>query len=203
MLDLTLHHESAFTATCIIFDIDSSTKLHDVRKRINDEVGNLMPANYMFIVGNHVQQITKEDIPLSMAIRWENNKPVLRYKESEFVGKSSKSSCEYEIIKDPSAPSSAAPIKVKENAFSKLKCPTTCVIKGIKIYSEEEIEKSHGKEHERRRFWNAMAREYAKKDIKKKDLYNLIHDEWRTKANKLLMKQRVHNAWLENVGTRP
>ena len=60
-----------------------------------------------------------------------------------------------------------------------LKSPTTCSIKGIKLYSDNDIETSTGKEKERRIFWNRRAKELSKENVKKADLYKRIHENWR------------------------
>ncbi len=55
-------------------------------------------------------------------------------------------------------------------AFSMLKSPTTCSIKGIKLYSDNDIETSTGKEKERRIFWNRRAKELSKENVLKKQI---------------------------------
>ncbi len=55
----------------------------------------------------------------------------------------------------------------QRSAFSMLKSPTTCSIKGIKLYSDNDIETSTGKEKERRIFWNRRAKELSKENVKK------------------------------------
>jgi hypothetical protein len=71
-----------------------------------------------------------------------------------------------------------------------LKSPTTCSIKGIKLYSDNDIETSTGKEKERRIFWNRRAKELSKENVNKADLYKRIHEDWRTVFIRLIQWQR-------------
>ena len=75
------------------------------------------------------------------------------------------------------------------SAFSKLKSPTSCSLKGIKLYSETEIENSSGKEKERRVFWNQRAKQLSKENIKKADLYQQIHLDWRMHKDSAIKKK--------------
>lgn len=88
-------------------------------------------------------------------------------------------------------------------SFSKpatfLRSPSSWELRGVKIYSLEEIEVAKGIEKKRRVFWNDMAKKMCKETTKPKQIIGkTINDEWRKhQANLLLEEQDLLSAATE------
>ena len=196
MLDLNLYHNSTKVVSCILFDVDAHLTLDFLRNKIKEEVANLMPTDYMFVVLEKPVKLSEEQTKtINTSIQWEKNEPFIHYTESKTgVAKSETTKSKEE---HPPAHTTrkdcVTTVEKATDALAMLQSPTTCSIKGIKIYSEDEIEKGIGKEKERRRFWNKKARELCKANIKKQDLYSRIHDEWRAHKASSMTKEAKRN----------
>ena len=155
MLDLNLYHNSTKVVSCILFDVDANLTLDFLRNKIKEEVANLMPTDYMFVVLEKPVKLSEEQTKtINTATQWEKNELFIHYTESKIgVTKSETTKSKEEHQPAHTTPKDCiTTVEKATNAFAMVQSPTTCSIKGIKIYSEDEIEKGIGKEKERRRF---------------------------------------------------
>lgn len=68
--------------------------------------------------------------------------------------------------------------------------PTSWELRGVKIYTAEEVEMAKGMEKKRRLYWNEMAKNLCNKTKKsKQDILRLIDEAWRKEQTGLLLKR--------------
>ena len=70
-----------------------------------------------------------------------------------------------------------------------LRSPDSCSLKGVKIYSEMDIEEAVGMEKERLRFWNHTAKNLSRTLSKKSVIIDAIHKEWRLRKADLMLDE--------------
>jgi hypothetical protein len=127
----------------MLFDVDANLTLDFLRNKIKKEVANLMPTDYMFVVLEKPVKLSEEQTKtINTAIQWGKNEPFIHYTESKTgVAKSETTKSKEEHL--PAHTSYTTPkdnicVKTVEkatDALAMLQSPTTCSIKGIKIYS--------------------------------------------------------------------
>lgn len=197
MLDVNISEKNE-KVSCIIFDVDENLTLDTIRQRISDEADELLKGDYRFTISGVPLSLAQEqNVLVSKAIKWERGEPVIHY---QCISHEEKQEHLLVNAKDTQSPNvndheeqgtcskTRSEGTLQKSAFSLLQSPTTCSIKGIKLYSHKDIETSIGKEKERRIFWNKRARALCKENIKKADLYKQIHEDWRIYKTDLMTR---------------
>ena len=185
MPDVSVSEKSGTqNVSCIIFDVDENSTLDTIRDRIEKETEELLKGDYRFFVsGVHLGLAQEQTVLVSEAITWERGEPVIKYQlwyeeinEHILMATNDAQQLENVDIKEQGQCTSQK-TAAQRSPFSLLKSPTTCSIKGIKLYSDKDIETSVGKGKERRIFWNRRAKQLCKEETKKADLYKRIHED--------------------------
>ena len=208
MLDVRISETSENEkVSCIIFDVDENLTLDTIRYRILKETKELLKGDYRFTVSGVPLSLAQEQTVLvSEAITSERGEPVIRYQlwygekqgpiyKSVPVETKWKDAQQVNNVNEEqgtsrkTTPEATSQSQRQRSALSMLKSPTTCSIKGIKLFSDKEIETSIGKEKERRTFWNRRASELCKEEPKKADLYKRIHEDWRIHKTDSMTKE--------------
>lgn len=180
-VDVDIYSEDKRQALCIIFDVKQSSTLGELRRQAERDVKMFLPTlKYKFLNGTVPLPVESEDlITVASVIEKEEEKYkiyIQNEKCKEPENPEAEMMSEDDKYGDKEDDKTESP---KLGLLAKLRSPDSCELKGIKIYSEEEIEEAVGKEKERRRFWNRTARALVKKIPNKKDLYERVHKEWR------------------------
>ena len=166
-VDVEIYSVDKRETLCMLFDVKQSSTLADLRHQAERDVTMMLPLTlkYQFLNRTVPVPVESEDaITVASVIEIEEEQ-CKTFIQNENTSKDDKEGR-------------------KLGLWSKLRSPDSSELKGIKIYSEEEIEEAVGKEKERRRFWNVTARALLKKIPDKKILYERMHKEWRLhKAN--------------------
>lgn len=77
------------------------------------------------------------------------------------------------------------------NSAAFLRSPSSWEVRGVKIYSLEEVEAAKGMEKKRRVFWNNMAKKLCKETTKPKQIIGkTINEEWRKEQGNLLLAEQ-------------
>lgn len=208
MLDISICKELTGEISCLVFNVDPNITLDILRKRIENEARELMPKEFRFMMFSVVIVSLGHEhtVLVSKAIMKRNGEEyVIEYQkcpeneaeqhsipvdiQDNDLSDEGKDETEIEKMKDQQLYRDKCESKsidktdvqtcLNISAFSKQKSPTNCQLKGIKLYSEKEIECSSDKEKERRKFWNQRAKQLSKESMKKDDLYQQIHHDWR------------------------
>ena len=197
MSDINICNNETGDVACVIFDVDTHLTLHNLRQRIENDAGELITENLRFhnyVSCGTVTTSQEDNMLINEAIKWNSDEATISFQAC--TAPSHDASPKHTPLVDVTEPcaepetitmaeaDSAATSQGKDpkdtiSAFSKLKSPTNCSLKGIKVYSKSEIDGSIGQEKERQVFWNQRARELSKQSIRKMDLYQQIHQEWR------------------------
>ncbi len=195
MFDINICNATTGEMVCVIFDVDPDLTLDNLRKRIENEAREFITKDFRFTMAGVTLSLGQEEtILVTNAIKRNGEEAIIMFQECNFSesnvhqqpmnilqgNESANGHLSDKGINDKVQPhKTVSQTYSNTSAFSKLKSPTNCSLKGIKVYSETEIERSSGKEKERRVFWNQRAKQLSKQNIRKADLYQQIHLYWR------------------------
>ncbi len=175
-------------------DVESSLK--ELRAAVAAQVPELMPAKFLFIE-NKIEQISRsaEDFVIINTITARNNDGNLTVCFSDI--------CPPKQVETESVSNDGSKIRNdncgqqesyeqnndKTSVNQALKSPTSWSLRGVKVFTNKEIEDAVGKEKHRRIFWNKRAKELSRTQISKAKIYEKIHADWRLQKSENLLEQ--------------
>ena len=160
-MDLQLIDSAKYTTLAILFDVDVQKCLNHVRNLIDEQVSDLLPSDMYFFYHNGMKISKDMEVKLTVAQiakPEDNNSSVilLAFNESKDLDKfdTTKTRMNELVPTSTKTPSSSCATKQNNCKMMALKSPSTAVLRGLKIYTEDEIKFAKGSQKEYRRLWN-------------------------------------------------
>ncbi len=162
----------------IVFDVEVNKCLRHLRQLISEQVSDLMPSDEYFFVheGMRVSEAKEHELTvLQIALSTNFDElgdsytfpnVVITFDKSSDSRDSKPDIQDTEILQESAATSSRAPPRVsKPISMLSLRSPTSAELRGLKIFTEDEIKKGKGSQQTYREFWNKKIKEHAKKQL--------------------------------------
>ena len=225
-MDVQLVDSVKSETIAILFDVEVKKCLSHIRDLIAKQVSDLMPSDTYFFVHQGLEvseameyELTIEQIasPISNDLGDDNsslNVILLSFGKC-YDGINYKHATDNTAVdtttqsihrKMVSESSCATPQKEKTIKMLTLKSPTTADLRGLKIYTEDEIKKGKGSQAMYRQFWNKKIKEFAKnRALSNDEICKRVNEEWRFHKTTLLVKEskdvdEVMSQCLKSVG---
>ena len=182
----------------IIPAFDPELALKNLRREIEDDF-ELKDFDFQAIETDRKIGVQEEVIKVDSLLQSTSSNEVLVINITKHLSTSyptSESSSTTHASTSESAPLSPGPstlsTSTRLSVTNFLRSPTSWQIRGVKIYTTEEIERTKGLEKKRRLFWNTEAKKLCKETKKSKgDIAKAIDLAWRQHQSSLLLEEEA------------
>ena len=196
-MDLQLVDMTKDKTLAILFDVDVQKCLNHVRNLIDEQVSDLLPSD-MYSFYHNGMKISKDmEIKLTVAqiAKLEDNNSsviLLAFNESKDFDKFDSTTPRINEVVPISTMTPSSPCATQQNncKMMALKSPSTAELRGLKIYTEDEIKIAKGSQKEYRRFWNKKIKELGKNNsLSNQKVCERVNEEWRFYKTTLLVRE--------------